>query len=197
MVLRWTAAAVLEAVKGVRRPKGHKDTPKLVAALRARDQQLDITVSVGGRRVECHVTRKITSASKTSWPFENGVGQMSVRRIVPDIKSKDLDASRQFYVDVLGLEVAMDMGFIVTLVSPSNPTAQVSLMRDDGSSSILPQISIEVADVDDVHSRAVSRGLHIVYPLTNEPWGVRRFFVTDPDGTVINVMCHIGGAKSG
>ena len=56
---------------------------------------------------------------------------MSVKRIVPDLKSKDLDVSRQFYVDVLGLEVAMDMGFIVTLVSPTNPTAQVSLMRDD------------------------------------------------------------------
>jgi predicted enzyme related to lactoylglutathione lyase len=121
---------------------------------------------------------------------------MSVRRIVPDIKSKHLDASRQFYVDVLGLEVAMDMGFIVTLVSPSNPTAQVSLMRDDDSSTILPQISIEVSDVDDVHSRAVSRGLKIVYPLTNEPWGVRRFFVIDPNGTIINVMCHIGGTQS-
>jgi catechol 2,3-dioxygenase-like lactoylglutathione lyase family enzyme len=121
---------------------------------------------------------------------------MSVKRIVPDIKSKHLDASRQFYVDVLGLEVAMDMGFIVTLVSPSNPTAQVSLMRDDDSSTILPQMSIEVADVDDVHSRAVSHGLNIVYPLTNEPWGVRRFFVTDPNGIVINVMCHFGGAQS-
>jgi catechol 2,3-dioxygenase-like lactoylglutathione lyase family enzyme len=122
--------------------------------------------------------------------------QMSVKRIVPDIKSKHLDASRQFYVDVLGLEVAMDMGFIVTLVSPGNPTAQVSLVRDDGTSSILPQISMEVADVDDVHSRAVSRGLRILYPLTNEPWGVRRFFVADPNGTVINVMCHIARAKS-
>ena len=121
---------------------------------------------------------------------------MSVRRIVPDITSKDLDASRRFYVDVLGLEVAMDMGFIVTLVSPTNPTAQVSLMTDDGSSTILPQMSVEVADVDDVHSRAVSRGLNIVYPLTNEPWGVRRFFVTDPNGIVINVMCHIEGAQS-
>jgi catechol 2,3-dioxygenase-like lactoylglutathione lyase family enzyme len=119
---------------------------------------------------------------------------MSVKRIVPDIKSKHLDASRQFYVDVLGLEVAMDMGFIVTLVSPSNPTAQVSLLRDDDSSRILPQMSIEVADVDEVHSRAVSRGLNIVYPLTNEPWGVRRFFVTDPNGIVVNVLCHVGGA---
>ena len=113
---------------------------------------------------------------------------MSVKRIVPDIKSKHLDVSRQFYVDVLGLQVAMDMGFIVTLVSPSNPTAQVSLMRDDDSSTILPHMSIEVTDVDDVHSRAVSHGLNIVYPLTNEPCGVRRFFVTDPNGTVVNVM---------
>lgn len=46
MVLRWTAAAVLEAVKGFRRLKGHKDMPKLVAALRARDQQLGLVVSV-------------------------------------------------------------------------------------------------------------------------------------------------------
>src|SRR5689334_5599485 len=122
---------------------------------------------------------------------------MSVKRMVPDIKSKDLNASRRFYVDVLGLEVAMDMGFIVTLVSPANPTAQVSLMRDDDSSTILPQMSVEVADVDDVHSRAVSQGLNIVYPLTNEPWGVRRFFVTDPNGIVINVMCHIGRGQSG
>jgi catechol 2,3-dioxygenase-like lactoylglutathione lyase family enzyme len=121
---------------------------------------------------------------------------MSVRRIVPDIRSKHLDASRQFYVDVLGLEVAMDMGFIVTLVSPSNPTAQVSLMRDDDSSTILPQISVEVADVDTIYSRAVSRGLNIVYPLTNEPWGVRRFFVIDPNGIIINVMCHLGGTQS-
>jgi putative transposase len=46
MVLRWTAAAVLEAVKGFRRLKGHADMPRLVAALRARDQKLGLIVSV-------------------------------------------------------------------------------------------------------------------------------------------------------
>ena len=40
MALRWAAAGVLEAVKGFRRVKGFKDMPRLVAALRARDQQL-------------------------------------------------------------------------------------------------------------------------------------------------------------
>jgi transposase-like protein len=46
MVLRWTAAAILEAVKGFRRLKGHKDMPKLLAGLRARDQHLGIIGSV-------------------------------------------------------------------------------------------------------------------------------------------------------
>jgi putative transposase len=47
MVVRWVAAGVLEAVKGFRRLKGHKAMPQLVAKLRARDQQLGITVSAG------------------------------------------------------------------------------------------------------------------------------------------------------
>jgi uncharacterized glyoxalase superfamily protein PhnB len=65
-------------------------------------------------------------------------------------------------------------------------------MRDDGLSAIVPQMTIEVADVDAIHARALSLGFNVVYPLTNEPWGVRRFFVTDPSGTIIDVMSHIG-----
>jgi catechol 2,3-dioxygenase-like lactoylglutathione lyase family enzyme len=121
---------------------------------------------------------------------------MSIRRVVPDIKSKNLAESRAFYVDFLGLELAMDLGFVMTFVSPSNPTAQISVMRDEGGSTLLPDVSVEVADVDQVHKRAVERGLKIVYPLTNEPWGVRRFFVVDPNGTVLNVLSHLpAGSK--
>jgi uncharacterized glyoxalase superfamily protein PhnB len=49
----------------------------------------------------------------------------------------------------------------------------------------------EPAAVDAVHAEAVRRGLRVVYPLTDEPWGVRRFFVEDPGGTVVNVLAHI------
>jgi catechol 2,3-dioxygenase-like lactoylglutathione lyase family enzyme len=118
---------------------------------------------------------------------------MSVRRIVPDIRSSELDASRRFYEEVIGLQVAMDLGFVMTLVSPSNPTAQLTLMRGDDQNALLPHISVEVADVNEVHARAVSRGLPIVYPLTDESWGVRRFFVTDPSGTIVNVLSHVSG----
>ena len=94
---------------------------------------------------------------------------MSIRRVVPDIKSQNLAESRAFCVDFLGFELAMDMGFVMTFVSPSNPTAQISVVRDDGGSSLLPDVSVEVADVDHVHKRALERGLDIVYPLTDEP----------------------------
>lgn len=115
---------------------------------------------------------------------------MSIRRAVPNIQSDRFDESREFYTKVLGFDVAMDMGWVMTFASPSNPTAQVTLLAGKDAAAPQPSISIEVADVDAVHAAAVARGLQIVYPLTDEPWGVRRFCVADPNGVIINVMIH-------
>ena len=117
---------------------------------------------------------------------------MSVSRVVPNIRSDSFDECRTFYVELLGFEVAMDMGWIMTFVSPTNPTAQISVMRSDVTAPVVPQLTVEVADVDAVHTEAVRRGLEIVYPLTDESWGVRRFFVVDPNRVVLNVMSHRG-----
>lgn len=116
---------------------------------------------------------------------------MSVRRIVPDFPAEDPGASREFYVDVLGLEVAMDLGWIVTFSAPGNPTAQISVMQQDAAASVQAQASIEVDDIDLVHAAAQRLGYDIVYPLTDEAWGVRRFFVRDPNGKVLNVLTHL------
>jgi uncharacterized glyoxalase superfamily protein PhnB len=45
-------------------------------------------------------------------------------------------------------------------------------------------------DVEAAYEDAQQRGLEIVYPLTTEPWGVRRFFVRAPDGNVVNIVSH-------
>ncbi len=116
---------------------------------------------------------------------------MRIRRIVPDIKSENLDESRRFYTEVIGLEHAMDLGWIIGFASPSNPTAQLQVIREDATAPVHPDVSIEVEDVDAVHANALVRGAEIVHPLTDEPWGVRRFFVRDPNGAVINVMAHL------
>jgi catechol 2,3-dioxygenase-like lactoylglutathione lyase family enzyme len=117
---------------------------------------------------------------------------MTVKRIVPDLHTPDIAASRAFYVAVLGLEVAMDLGWIATLAVPGNPAAQISVMRDDASAAVQPDVSIEVDDVDAVHATALRLGYEIVHPLTDEPWGVRRFFVREPGGAVLNVLSHPG-----
>lgn len=109
---------------------------------------------------------------------------MSIRRVVPNIASDKPDACRDFYAGLLGFQVAMDMGWILTFVSPSNPTAQVSVLREDASAPVVAQLTVEVAEVDAVHAKTVRRGLEIVHPLTDEPWGVRRFLVKDPNEAV-------------
>jgi predicted enzyme related to lactoylglutathione lyase len=115
---------------------------------------------------------------------------MSVRRIVPNINAADPSASKPFYEEVLGLRTAMDMGWIITFASPSNPTAQVSVVASATRSEPHADISIEVADVDACHAAAQQNGYPILYPLTDEPWGVRRFFVKDPNGAIVNVVTH-------
>jgi catechol 2,3-dioxygenase-like lactoylglutathione lyase family enzyme len=121
---------------------------------------------------------------------------MSIRRVVPNIASDKPDACRDFYAGLLGFQVAMDLGWVMTFVSPSNPTAQVSVLREDATAPVVAQLTVEVADVDAVHAEALRRGLEIVHPLTDEPWGVRRFFVKDPNGVVLNVARHRGGAAT-
>jgi len=116
---------------------------------------------------------------------------MAVRRIVPDLHAADVGSSRAFYVDVLGLDVAMDLGWIVTLAAPGDTSIQISVMSDDAASSVQPDVSIEVDDVDSVHASVQRLGYDVVYPLTDEPWGVRRFFVRDPGGNVLNVLSHV------
>jgi catechol 2,3-dioxygenase-like lactoylglutathione lyase family enzyme len=115
---------------------------------------------------------------------------MAVRRIVPDLRAAEPGETREFYEGVLGLEVAMDQGWIVTYVAPGNPTAQLSLVREDASAPVVPAVSIEVDDVDAAYAAAVAQGREIVHPLTDEPWGVRRFFARDPAGHVVNVLSH-------
>jgi predicted enzyme related to lactoylglutathione lyase len=115
---------------------------------------------------------------------------MAVRRIVPDFQADDPAASREFYAEVLGLEVAMDKGWIMTFAAPGNPSAQISLMRRDASAPVQPDASIEVDDVDAAYAAARRLGCDVLHPLTDEPWGVRRFFVREPNGKVLNVLSH-------
>jgi hypothetical protein len=111
-----------------------------------------------------------------------------VNRAVPNINSDRPSETREFFVDLLGFDVAMDLGWVVTLASPGNPSVQVTIIGNDDPSA--PGISVGVDDVDAVHAMAVEKGFEIAYSLRDEEWGVRRFMLREPSGTLVNVVSH-------
>jgi catechol 2,3-dioxygenase-like lactoylglutathione lyase family enzyme len=113
---------------------------------------------------------------------------MTINRAVPNIRSDRPAETRDFFVGLLGFEVAMDIGWVATVTSPNDPTAQVNIISSDDPAA--PGISVEVDDVDTVHARAVEQGLEIAYELRDEDWGVRRFMLREPSGTTVNVLSH-------
>jgi uncharacterized glyoxalase superfamily protein PhnB len=110
---------------------------------------------------------------------------------MPNVFDADPGSTREFYVGLFEFEVAMDMGWIATMVSPENRSAQLSVFEEDAEDGRNPFVSIEVDDVDAVHARALELGHEVVYSLRNEDWGVRRFMLRDPAGRVVNVLSHL------
>jgi len=115
---------------------------------------------------------------------------MTVRRIVANVATGDMAAAKRFYGDVLGLDVLMDLGWIVTRGSQETMTIQLSFMEEGGSGTPVPNLSIEVDDVDAALKGMKDAGFAIEYGPADEPWGVRRFYVRDPFGRLVNILQH-------
>jgi catechol 2,3-dioxygenase-like lactoylglutathione lyase family enzyme len=117
--------------------------------------------------------------------------KLQVKRIVANFAVLDLSQARAFYQDVLGLELLMNHGWIQTYGSQTEMTIQVSFAAEGGSGAPVPDLSIEVDDVDAALERTRAAGFSIEYGPADEPWGVRRFFLRDPFGKLVNILAHI------
>lgn len=115
---------------------------------------------------------------------------MTVLRIVANIAVPDPELAREFYQKLLGLDLVMDHGWIMTLGSGASTVPQLNVAEEGGSGTPVPDLSIEVDNVDLIYRRARSAQLDILYGIIDEPWGVRRFFVRDPYGVVLNILTH-------
>jgi catechol 2,3-dioxygenase-like lactoylglutathione lyase family enzyme len=115
---------------------------------------------------------------------------MTVNRIVANLSCSSVAEATTFYANVFGLVSVMDHGWIATLADPARPDVQISLVTKDATAPVSADISIQVDDLEGVYAAAVAAGAEIVHPLTDEEWGVRRFFVRGPDGHVVNVLSH-------
>ena len=115
---------------------------------------------------------------------------MKVKRIVANISTQDPASTDSFYRSILGLDLAMDHGWIRTYASTTTMAVQVSFASDGGSGTPVPDLSVEVDDLAEALKRVKDAGITVEYGPTSEPWGVRRFYVRDPAGKLVNILQH-------
>jgi catechol 2,3-dioxygenase-like lactoylglutathione lyase family enzyme len=116
---------------------------------------------------------------------------MRVTGVIANLPVADIAAARDFYTDYLGLgREEFNLGWVARYSSPDGRAA-VQLVTGDATAAQDSVISVHVgADVEAAYEEAKRRGYEIVHPLTQEAWGVRRFFVRAPDGNLINMVSH-------
>lgn len=113
-----------------------------------------------------------------------------VVEIIADLHVDDIASAREFYANFLGLSIEeFNLGWVARFTSPDTG-ANLQVVTRDAAASEDPVLSVKVDDVDAAYQDAQSRGYDIVYSLTSETWGVRRFFVRAPDGNVLNIVQH-------
>lgn len=161
----------------------------LAAAARSENPLCDV---VRLRTVSTSTNRRFFGRSRdtrsTTPALDCSTRAVNVQRIVPDLTVSDLDEAIRQHSGVLGLKVVMNQGWVATLEDEAGH--QLTLMTTDASAELNPDVSVFVDDVHSAHRAALSLGLEIVHPLTDEDWGVTRFFYRDNSGRVVNVGTH-------
>lgn len=107
-----------------------------------------------------------------------------------NLRVADIEAAKRFYADYLGLaDEQFNLGWVARLAS-ADGRAAVQLVTRDATAAEDSVISVATDDIESAYAEAKERGYEIVHPLTDEAWGLRRFFVRAPDGNIVNVTNH-------
>jgi len=115
---------------------------------------------------------------------------MKIKRIVANIHTEAVGQANRFYHELFGLDLLMDHGWIATYGAKETMQVQISIASQGGSGTPTPDLSIEVDDLEAALLRVGKMGIAIEYGPVDEPWGVRRFYIRDPFGKLINVLAH-------
>jgi predicted enzyme related to lactoylglutathione lyase len=137
-------------------------------------------------------------AQNTNQPMKT---EIKYQDAYPVFIAKDIVKSRDFYTNNLGFEVAFESRFFILLTTTAEPAYRVGFLSEQHPSSppSAPALkanagvflTLQVADAKSTFDKLVKTGLKITYALTDEPWGQRRFGLTDPNGMYIDVVEQI------
>ena len=114
---------------------------------------------------------------------------MEAVEVITNLHTDDVERARAFFA-FLGLrDEGMNQGWVARFTSPESG-ACVQVVTRDATAPEDSVMTVKVDDVDTAYAEAQRHGYEIVHPITDEPWGIRRFFVRSPDGHVVNVAQH-------
>ena len=119
---------------------------------------------------------------------------MKFQRFATGLLAADVAATTRFYVDNFGFEKKMDIGWF-TSMGHDDPAYELSVV-EAGHESVPPDfqrptyglLGFIVEDAAAEEERLRAAGVDIVKPTTDEIYGQRHFYCTDPDGTLIDVI---------
>ena len=103
------------------------------------------------------------------------------------LRPSDLDRSRRFYRDVLGLAICREFGprddpGVVFFLGPGLLEVSGHTAGPAGHSVM---IWIQVRDVHAEQARLAAAGVPIIRGPATEPWGLTEMWIQDPDGIQI------------
>src|SRR5690606_24362597 len=122
---------------------------------------------------------------------------MKLQSAYPLITTRDLAASRDFYVANFGLNVLFEANWVAVLglpgrgeiclglMTPEHPTSPPGPETFDGKGMI---VTMQVEDAAAALATLRRNGATITYELRDEPWGQRRFMTRDPGGVLVDVV---------
>jgi catechol 2,3-dioxygenase-like lactoylglutathione lyase family enzyme len=124
---------------------------------------------------------------------------MTINRLIPNICSDHLDATRQFYIELLDFSLAYDSDWYIQVTSPRNANLELGFIRRDHDLvpepyRQLPQglyITVVVDEVDEIYAKARTAGLEVVQPPKDEFYGQRRMLIADPNGLLLDISTPI------
>lgn len=120
----------------------------------------------------------------------------------PIIVTPDKDAARDFWANHLGFVVGFDSAWFCWLTTEDGSASIAFMTPDHPSAPPGPEafggkgicFELQVEDAKAAHDDFTARGLPVHYPLTDEPFGQRRFGFTDPSGLWVDVVEQIDPA---
>jgi hypothetical protein len=110
---------------------------------------------------------------------------MTTDRAVPNIRSDRPARDSRVLRELLGFEVATELGWVVTSASPTIPSNRVTIVGYDDPAA--PGISVELDDVDAVHAGRWSGASRSSIACATKRGGPT-FHALPADGIVVNVL---------